>query len=556
MRHKRKTFHIPKGFKFGLISSVLLLVIVVGGAWYWNNNKGWIIRNKIEDAIAEKTQGLYNVKYDSLGLNEASGRLTVSNLHITYDSAKYIQQASPAAILLNISIPAINVTGIKTPRALLQKEIKGTKVEIRSPEIEIYYTYKGKDSARNVPTEEIYKQILGEFNFIEFDTVLITDAKISTNSLRTGKPIVLIDSVSIMFGAVKIDSASQVDSTRFLFSKQIQLSAHEARWRSANGRYGYKVSDMSFDTKTNIFSAGQFDVDPLLSESNFANKLKYQDDRYDFSFRDVRLTGVKSENILNENIRADSLIISSASLKVYRDIGRPRDKKNRVGSYPHQVINQVPLIFDIRKVIVNSAFVEYKERNPITREAGKVQFYNVNAFISNFSNNDETIRKNSLMTATVNSRFLNKSYLRTNWLFYLKHPAGKFKVKGELSPMDAKQLNVLAEPMGPARIEKGSLNSLAFNLDGNDNGTNAQIKVLYNDLKMSLLELDKGAKETDRKFLASFLANIIIKNDNPKKGEEIRTANINYTRDPNRSLFNLCWKAIFKGVKQTLGVKK
>ena len=100
------------------------------------------------------------------------------------------------------------------------------------------------------------------------------------------------------------------------------------------------------------------------------------------------------------------------------------------------------------------------------------------------------------------------------------------------------------------------MSRLEFDLDGNNNGISGNVKVLYSDLKLSLLEKDKGSSETDRKFLASFLANMVIKNDNPKGKDPAREVTVNHPRDPNRSLFNLCWKAIFQGVKETLGVKK
>ena len=209
----------------------------------------------------------------------------------------------------------------------------------------------------------------------------------------------------------------------------------------------------------------------------------------------------------------------------------------------------------ISKIFVSDAFVEYKEKNHITRKSGKVQFYHTNATISNFTNDKSSIAANNIMTADVRTVFLNMTPLTTSWIFYLGHPSGKFGVKGSLGSIDATKLNVLAEPMGPARIEKGKLNGLQFDLTGNDYSMNARVRCLYNDVKVSILEMDKGAKETDRKFLASLLANTVIKNDNPKGKDPPRDANIEYKRDTNRSLFNLCWKSIFEGVRETLGIK-
>jgi hypothetical protein len=82
------------------------------------------------------------------------------------------------------------------------------------------------------------------------------------------------------------------------------------------------------------------------------------------------------------------------------------------------------------------------------------------------------------------------------------------------------------------------------------------VKFLYQDLKITLLEVEKGAIIQDRKSFTSFLANILIKNDNPKRKQEPRIAMVDYPRVNNVSLFNLCWRGLLKGLKESVGIKK
>ena len=111
-------------------------------------------------------------------------------MQLVYDSAVYIslrEKNDVSPTLLKITIPSILVTGVKTPRALLSKEIVGKKLHIINPVIDIFYTKAGKDSARNIPTRDVYQQILGNLNMIQIDTLEITGAQISTRNLKTGK---------------------------------------------------------------------------------------------------------------------------------------------------------------------------------------------------------------------------------------------------------------------------------------------------------------------------------------------------------------------------------
>jgi hypothetical protein len=63
-----------------------------------------------------------------------------------------------------------------------------------------------------------------------------------------------------------------------------------------------------------------------------------------------------------------------------------------------------------------------------------------------------------------------------------------------------KMFNSLAEPMGPASIKEGRFNGLTFDLHGNEYSMNGNVKLLYDDLKVALLEKDKGPPKQIRNF--------------------------------------------------------
>lgn len=82
------------------------------------------------------------------------------------------------------------------------------------------------------------------------------------------------------------------------------------------------------------------------------------------------------------------------------------------------------------------------------------------------------------------------------------------------------------------------------------------VKMRYEDLKVIMLEKDKGTNVLDKKFLLSLLANFVIINSNPKENEEVRVVQVHYDRDINHSIYYLSWKTLLKGIKETVGIKK
>ena len=538
-----------------------ILLIAVGsvafGFLYWNANKNVIIENEIEKAIEKTKDAFYKVSYADLKVDEDAGAVYVSDMNLKYDSTKYLQKAAAGqqpSMLFNINIAELNVLGVKTKKAMLDKEIVGRKLEIRNPVIDLEYTYTGKDAARNIPTEEIYREVLENLDLIQIDSVLITGARVRTTNKKTGKTIIDVKDIDLALLDLRVDSTSYKDSARFFFSKQFNLNIARLVWPSPDKLYDYAVKGISLHSSNKTLAVREIAMLPRLGEQEFVNAMPTQTDRFNFGFTNIVFSGMNIGSLFNEYVEAGALTIGGASLRIYRDLAKPRDRVSRVGKYPHQVMDEIPLRFNIKKVNVRNSYIEYKERNHITRQSGKVRFHNVNGSITNFTNDKRV--KNKVMKANLSSSFLNKTPLKTIWTFYLFDAGGRFDVSGNIGAIDGQSLNELAEPMGPATIREGRLNVLSFNLSGNNHSMNGKVKMLYDDLKVAVLEKDKGETELDKKFLTSLLANFVIKNSNPKEGDAVREEQVQYSRNTNRSLFNLCWKTLFTGIRQTVGIKQ
>jgi len=330
------------------------------------------------------------------------------------------------------------------------------------------------------------------------------------------------------------------------------INVGDVNWTTNDKFYKFNIQNISINSSTNNVNVAHFNMKPTMGEDAFVNAKRYQDDRFDFTASNISLSGVDLQRFFKEDIHAESMELN-ANVNVYRDLARPRDNKSRVGSYPHEVLDNVPFKFDIKRATFRNSYIEYKEKSNITRESGRVRFHNVDATITNLTNDKS--KAGQLMELTFNSRFLNETPFNSKWRFYLFDPRGKFDATATAGPINGLLLNQLVEPMGPAHIKEGNLNSLSVALHGDDNTMNATVKLLYDNLKVDLLEKDKGAVKTDKKFLTSLIANVVIKNSNPKGNDPARQVNVSLARDPNRSLFYFCWKTIFKGIRETLGIK-
>lgn len=539
---------------------IVVLVLIGAGVVVWDLYKRRIVRQELSRTVSEKTNNLYAITTGKLDLDEVAGNLTATDIHLQPDSLVYNQLSAAGndpGILVRLQIPALSVTGVKTPRALINREIQGRRVLIDHPSIELLFTNKGKDSLNKVPNKEVYRQILGNLKLIALDTVSIVNARLIVKDWKTGRVQMQLDSLYIDLYGIAVDSLHEKDSTRIAFAEKVSLHCGKVSWSSANKLYRYEIRNVDFNSGQRKLSVGNTSIDPSLPEMAFLRQFKYATDRFDIHIRDIALVNLNIAALLkSSSVEADSLIVGESRYLIYRDISYPHDGKNRIGTYPHQALMKLPWNVYIGTVRFNNAYIEYKERNPKSRKSGRVRFHNAQVSIRNLTNDRQRLKEEGICKLQFSARFLDKTPVQASIDFYPLADNGKFTISGELGRMHAPGMNELAEPMGLARIETGTIRKLNFSFAATDHRADGPLTILYDDLKVALLKRDSAENKLEKKKLVSLLATTQVKKANPGKDNETRQETVHFERDIHKSFFNLVWKSIFTGVKQSVGIDK
>lgn len=540
-----------------LIFFCILLAVIAGGIIYWTNYKNKLLHGGIRKMVFEQSNGLYKIKSDTVILDEIQGFLSITNLSLKSDSLVYdtitLSHNQPS-VLTNLQIPSLTIRGVKTPKALLSQEIEGSSVVIESPVIELLVTGSPSDTVVQMSYNQVYRQILGNFKHIKVDSLLINNAVLLTRDLHGKNYKHQLDSVDIHLFDIQIDSVNNQDTSRFLFAKDMHLFTKEVKILSGNSLYRYVIKNVLLSTFEQKLNVEQFSINPLEGETAFMKNFRYQQDRFDIDMFNIELKQLNIPRFISEEIDAQEMQVGKSSFKIYRDMTYPRAQVSKVGNYPHQMLmNELPFKLFIRKAIFKNSFIEYKERAEGSGEAGRVQFKEAGATIDYLTNIKEMLPSSGIMTLDFHSKFLGQVPLTATLQFYNASKDGKWSAKGHLRTLDAKIVNQLTEPMGLARVEDGIINSLTFNLTGNDYRAHGDVLILYKDLQVSLLKQNED-NDLERKKFISWVANLKLKSNNPKKeGREPRRGKVNYERDIHRSFFALLWKSIFDGIKQCVG---
>jgi hypothetical protein len=287
---------------------------------------------------------------------------------------------------------------------------------------------------------------------------------------------------------------------------------------------------------------------PLLTEQEFVSKSQYQKDLYNLSINNLVLSGVNTKRLLSKKELEVEHASFQPDIKIFNDRTLLPDSSSKVGNYPQQSLLKLTTPVYIHTVTINNGSLSYREKALKSKLTGNVFFSNINATISNLTNIPERIKVNSLLKLHATAKFLGAGNLSTDWQLTLNAANGAFTISGQLQSMNAFTLNSIIEPLAMASAKEGQIDALKFAIEGTDRKASGNILFLYHDLKMEILKID-DEEELKKKALLSSIANALLKNEHTNAAD---SKNVDYERDITKSFFNLIWKTIFSGAKNTV----
>ena len=290
-------------------------------------------------------------------------------------------------------------------------------------------------------------------------------------------------------------------------------------------------------------------ITPTLSEAAFVKSLKVQNDIYNVSFKNIQFSGADLTALFEKKSIIPNELVLEPVIKIFNDRTVMPGTESKMGKYPYRSMMKMRTKFFIKNIKVKNGYISYRERGAISKNIGDVFFSNVNGSIENVTNIDSCIKQKLMMEVKMQAKFLNMAVLNSHWKMPMNAVDGAFVITGKLAGFNGTNTNPIIEPLGMGSIKSGNMKNFTFNIKANDKKAEGDVVLLYDNLKIKLLKnSEQGIKN---KSLNSFIANILIKNQNPSNGN-LRTGKIEFNRVMTTSFFNIVWKSLFDGFKKSL----
>jgi len=498
----KKTSKVFIGFAVILI---VVIVAIIGGNLF--------LESKLETAIKENANNT-EIEYEHLNASILGRSASLENLVYSKNGLEIIAEE-------------IKIEGIDILQYLKNKKIEITTVRLQKPEISLYSdAQKDKDTSGGNKSGKIdllvksVELIDGSFKMAKNDSVKaqlfaripsfnLSEISVDKNSVKTGIPF--------EYAGMEMTSDSlffNMDSRHDMFVQNIILKDNSLKFREIN-------------------------IKPLYDKQEFQQHIPYEKDRFEISLKtlDFKSLDWKFEND-SLRLKSDFINLANADLKIYRD-KQAKDDTRQKPMYS-KMIRELPFKIKLDTIKLENFAIQYEELVKPKRGPGKVTFKNLDASIynvTNFNLNSEDFPRTDI---DVETQFQGEAKLKVNWNFDISNTADTFRISGQMDRISSEGINQFMQPALNVKAE-GGIRDMRFNFSGINERSTGDMKLVYNNFKVEVLQADGEEKNN----LLSALANLIVNNEATSAEKE--QENIKTRRTKTKSFWNYLWKNIRNG---------
>ncbi|AFL80300.1 protein of unknown function (DUF748) [Aequorivita sublithincola DSM 14238] len=486
-----------------------------------------ILKNKLEKFIQERLPENIASAYDDITVETFGGSLTVSNASVvisnTQDKVKHTF----------INVEKLKISDISYWNYLVNDEIHIENISLENPRILYYQDLQtpSKDSTRN-PVARIYKPISVDRVQIKNTRLAIYEkGKDSTKIYATGLTVELND--------ILVDNKTVLRKIPFNY-KNVEATSDTVFVKV--GKYeNLTVEEFSIKNNNAIFK--NLNLKTKYSKRELSRIITKERDHYDLSVKSLSIAdfdfGFKQNRFF---AKSRMISVNTPSLEIYRDKLVADDPK--IKPLYSKMLRDLPFELTVDSLTITDAKIRYEERQKPENMGGSINFENLNAAISNVSNTYKSPTKTDIK---VSANFMNDTPLTADWSFDVQNPNDQFIFKADVGLLVADKLDSFTEPNLKINLN-GEVDKTYFTISGEKTASIIDMKINYNDFSISIL--NKEGKE--EKKVLSAIANLFIKKNSEKDGENFREGRGHVTPDNTKSFFNYLWLNIKEGLLRSI----
>ncbi|WP_281615578.1 hypothetical protein [Flammeovirga sp. SubArs3] len=374
-----------------------------------------------------------------------------------------------------------------------------------------------------------------------------------------------IKDIHLTIKEINVNEETMQTDNQYIQIENIDASLGKNNVMLGNGMYSIAFDSLNFNTHYENIYLKNFGLIPAYSKKDFGVYNEFQTDRIEISIPDLLFRGFHIQEFLyGDTLHLNGLEVDQLSLSAYRDKSVPIDPFKKDPKMPHEIFEDVPMIFSLDTVTITDSSIDYEEfkgdigdsRVATDSTGGKSGQFQLNDFtgqIFNITNDTAKLVKQPFTEMFVKGTLMDqggelKMYFRIPPLDSL----GTYYYEGQVGEMDLIKLNPLIERLELVKVKDGHLKRMYFKVLANDSIALGNMQFRYKNLEVDVLkDKEKKTGELKRNAFFSSVANLLIREENPRF-PSMKQGHIYFERNQKKFIFNYWVKTVLSGIASTL----
>ncbi len=509
----------------GIIITAVVIVVFLGAIF---------LGNYIEDKLQDQKFGSYHIQNSEASVSIFLRQITIKDAVVEDSEANQ-----------RFTAPEIKASGIRIFPYLFNDELIINRLHIQQPEVTVS---QGKAGERTQEKEETAPEQDRETERIIIKELEIADAAVLIQEQNSGDA----DTLLSLQGGIEIRNLNIFsDNQQLKFdnhsAEKLELNLSNGIYHLPGGLYTLKIGSFNFNTENESLSLEDLHFSSLYSKYEIAGQTGVETDWYDIALKQLKIEGININTLLEDTaVVFQTAVLEKIDAAIFRD-KRPPFPDKPDSKLPMEMLQSLPISIHSDSILLKNGTVVYEEHVEEGSEPGKVSFNRLYASLYNMSTLKESIAGRTVMD--VRAMIMGEALFKVKFVFPNKQYSNQYQASGNMEPINASAFNPMLIPTGFVRVEEGQIKRLEFDFTYNNDKSEGNLALEYDNLDIALLDKEDGSQKTIKTFLTE---TFVLQNDNLQEDNNYQEGTISFEREKKKSIFNYWWKSIFSGIKDIL----
>lgn len=516
-----------------------------------------LVENELKRMLIAASDSLYQIQFSSFVLNIDSGKGLIKGIQLTADSniyKKLLAQHKAPNMMMNMRADSMFIDHFEFADTHDGKQFVVNNMLLQNPSIHIdYYPQSYNDtvhaSSASLLAEAAKKlmqlSVMKHVKMNNLDFEMIYHTKTSTRKTALRNLDIAMDGMDIK---TTHDSANNTNTV-------ITIAGYHLT--TADKLYNVQMNNLRFNPEAGSAFIEKAVIQPAYSKAEFFKHVSKANERFYFVYNNMQMQGIDMNRLIhNQQIKINKMTAASSVTDVYTDYElRSRKPPIRKHGFPHELLQQLAFDITIDTMVMHNGVMKYEIKARKSDSTALFEMDNIESKIVNITNNPAAKLKNHYTTVTTSGRVMHAANISSVYTFNLNDKNGAFTIKTEIDAMDGRALNPLSKPLALVEIKSLDIQKMITVINANEFSAEGNTDFYYKNMKVALLKKDD--EEFKKRKLLSWVSDIMMADDNPKKNGKFKKGPISIKRDETDSFFKYLWRATFAGMAaHMMGVEK